>query len=129
MAAPSGIAPTLVSHSTAPVFRLSASISPVGFAPADALNLKTGAVEWDTKVGTMPLGAATVVNNLVFTALYTGQLIAVNRATGAIVYSKSLPTTVNAPLAIAGNTVLVAAGGPGTGKTGGNPQLVAYTLP
>jgi outer membrane protein assembly factor BamB len=97
----------------------------------EALNLATGAVEWDTKVDTMPLGATTVANNLVFTTLYTGKLIALNRTTGAIVYEQALPTTANAPIAIAGNTVLVPAGGPETSAKGGggNPQLVAYTVP
>ena len=39
--------------------------------------------------------------------------------------------TAPAPLAIAGNTVLVPAGGPQTSKAKerGKPQLVAYTLP
>jgi alcohol dehydrogenase (cytochrome c) len=96
----------------------------------EALNLATGAVEWDTKVDTLPVGDTTVANNLVFTTLVTGKLIALNRTTGAIVYSRALPTTTNAPLAIVGNTVLVPAGGPGTSaKGGGNPQLIAYTLP
>jgi alcohol dehydrogenase (cytochrome c) len=96
----------------------------------EALNLATGAVEWDTKVDTMPLGDTTVAGNLVFTALYTGKLVALNRTTGAIVYSRTLPTTINSPIAIAGNTVLVPAGGPETSaKGGGNAQLVAYTVP
>ena len=96
----------------------------------EALNLATGAVEWDTKVDTLPCGDTTVADNLVFTTLVTGKLIALNRATGAIVYQQALPTTTNSPIAIAGNTVLVPAGGPGTkAKGGGNPQLVAYTLP
>ena len=97
----------------------------------EALNLATGAVEWDTKVDTLPLGATTVANNLVFTTLVTGKLIALNRATGAIVYQRALPTTTNSTIAIAGNTVLVPAGGPGaTAKGGGgNPQLVAYSVP
>ena len=38
----------------------------------EALNLETGHVEWDTKVAHMPLGAATVSNDLVFTTLYRG---------------------------------------------------------
>ena len=46
----------------------------------EALSLATGKVEWDTKVPTMPLGAATVSNDLVFTTLYNGALIALNRA-------------------------------------------------
>ena len=60
----------------------------------------------------MPLGAVTVSNNLVFTTLYSGVLIALNRATGAIVYQHKLPTSANAPIAIAGNAILVPAGGP-----------------
>jgi hypothetical protein len=71
-----------------------------------------------------------VSNDLVFTTLWNGTLIALNRTTGAIVYRKALPTT-NAPLAVFGNTVLVPAGGPETSAKGGggDPQLVAYTVP
>ncbi len=60
-------------------------------------NLATGRVEWDAKVPYMPLGAVTVSNDLVFTTLYSGELIALNRATGAIVYQHKLPTSTNAP--------------------------------
>jgi alcohol dehydrogenase (cytochrome c) len=101
-----------------------------GTGEIEALDLTTGKVEWDTKVPAMPLGAATVSNDLVFTTLYTGVLIALNRATGAIVYQHKLPTSANAPIAIAGNTILVPAGGPSVfGPKGGSPQLVAYTIP
>jgi outer membrane protein assembly factor BamB len=97
----------------------------------EALNLSTGQVEWDTKVSSMPLGAATVSNDLVFTTLYKGALIALKRDTGAIVYQHLLPTSANSPIAIFGNTVLVPAGGPQTSASGhrGTPQLVAYTIP
>ncbi len=105
-----------------------------GAAPAgeiEALNVNTGKVEWDTKVPTLPLGAATVSNDLVFTTLYAGELVALNRSTGAIVYQHKLPTSTNSPIAVAGNAVLVPAGGPeSSGKgSGGSPQLVAYTVP
>jgi glucose dehydrogenase len=100
-----------------------------GAAQQRALNLTTGKVEWDTKVPAYPLGAATVSNHLVFTTLYTGVLIALDRATGAIVYQRKLPTSANAPIAIAGNSVLVPAGGPNVfGPKGGSPQLVVYTV-
>jgi outer membrane protein assembly factor BamB len=93
------------------------------------LNLATGKVEWDTKVPAYPLGAATVSNDLVFTTLYTGVLIALDRTTGAIVYQRKLPTSANAPIAIAGNSILVPAGGPNVfGPEGGSPQLVVYTV-
>jgi alcohol dehydrogenase (cytochrome c) len=102
----------------------------------EALNLTTGAVEWDTKLPEMALGAATVSNNLVFTTLYGGELIALNRTTGKIVYRHQLPTSTNAPLVVTGNTVIVPAGGPVTGGLvngsaggGGKAQLVAYTVP
>jgi outer membrane protein assembly factor BamB len=96
----------------------------------EALNLTTGKVLWDDKVSTLPLGAATVVNNLLITTLYTGQLLAINRATGAIVYRVTLPTSTNSALAIAGNTIIIPAGGLKSAKgTGGSPQIVAYRLP
>ncbi|HTU87304.1 MAG TPA: PQQ-binding-like beta-propeller repeat protein [Solirubrobacteraceae bacterium] len=97
----------------------------------EALSLATGKVQWDTKVPELPLGAATVSNDLVFTTLYDGVLIALNRSTGAIVYRHRLPTSANSPIAIAGNTVIVPAGGPITSAKGGggDPQVVAYTIP
>jgi alcohol dehydrogenase (cytochrome c) len=102
-----------------------------GAGEIEALSLATGKVEWDTKVPEMPLGAATVSNDLLFTTLFDGELIAVNRDTGAIVYRLKLPTTTNAPIAIAGNAVIIPAGGPQTTSkhTGGKPQLVVYTVP
>jgi len=97
----------------------------------EALSLATGQVEWDTKVPSMPLGAATVSNDLVLTTLYTGVLVALDRATGAIVYEHPLPASTNSPIAVFGDTVLVPAGGPPTSASGArrNPQLVAYTVP
>jgi alcohol dehydrogenase (cytochrome c) len=95
----------------------------------EALNLTTGKVEWDTKVPELPLGAVTVSNDLVFTTLYDGVLIAMDRNTGAVVYRRRLPTSTNSPIAIVGNTVIVPAGGPATRVRGGggDPQVVAYT--
>ena len=54
----------------------------------EALSLATGKVEWDTKVPSMPLGAATVSNDLILTTLYKGVLVALDRDTGAIVYQQ-----------------------------------------
>jgi alcohol dehydrogenase (cytochrome c) len=106
----------------------------------EALSLATGQVEWETKVADLPVGAATVSNDLVFTVLFKGFLIALNRTTGAIVFRQQLPTSANAPIAIAGNTVIVPAGGPTTSARSanplaptsadeGNPQVAAYTVP
>ena len=103
-----------------------ATSAPTG--EVEALSLATGKVEWDTKVPDMPLGAATVAGDLVFTTLYKGVLIALDRRTGAIVYRRSLPAATNAPIAIAGNAVIVPAGAPKTSGAAGQPQLVAYTV-
>jgi alcohol dehydrogenase (cytochrome c) len=116
---------------TYPTFNLPTATKAAG-APTgevEALSLATGKVEWDRKLPQFPLGAVTVSNNLVFTTLYDGVLVALNRATGAIVYRRHLPTSANSPIAIAGNAVIVPAGGPIT-KTGpGEPQIVAYAVP
>jgi glucose dehydrogenase len=94
-----------------------------------ALNLTTGKVEWATKVDGLPDGAATVSNNLVLTTLFEGQLVALNRSTGAIVATIQLPRTTNAPIAVAGNTIIIPAGGPKDKSHGGPSQVVAYRLP
>jgi alcohol dehydrogenase (cytochrome c) len=95
----------------------------------EALSLATGKVEWDRNVPQLPLGAVTVSNDLVFTTLYDGALIALNRTTGAIVFRRHLPTSANSPIAIAGNTVIVPAGGPATRAGGRHAQVVAYAVP
>lgn len=103
-------------------------IRPTG--EVEALSLATGKVEWSTKVPTLPLGAVTVSNDLVFTTLYNGVLLALDRSTGAITARVQLPTSTNAPIAIAGNSVIIPAGAPPTSASGapGPAELVAYTV-
>jgi outer membrane protein assembly factor BamB len=116
---------------TYPTFDLPTATKGAGSATGEieALSLATGKVEWDTKVSQLPLGATTVSNDLVFTTLYNGELMALKRSTGAIVYRGQLPTSANSPIAIAGNTVIVPAGSPTTGKGTASPQVVAYRVP
>jgi outer membrane protein assembly factor BamB len=94
----------------------------------EALSLTTGKVEWDTKVSQVPIGAATVSNDLVFTTLENGTLLAFNRHTGKLVYQRKLPTTTNAPIAIAGRTIVIPDGGIIGRNPSKDPQVVAYTL-
>ena len=80
----------------------------------------------------MPLGAATISNDLVISTLFHGELIALNR--GLLAQSStstSCRRSTNAPIAIAGNAVIIPAGGPLTNgrHSGGNPQLIAYAVP
>jgi alcohol dehydrogenase (cytochrome c) len=93
----------------------------------EALNLTTGKVKWDVKVSSLPVGAATVSNDLLFTTLFDGTVLAIDRDTGKIVYRRRLPTTTNAPIAIAGRTVIIPAGDAGKRRRV-DPQVVAYSL-
>jgi len=95
----------------------------------EALNLTTGKVQWRTTVKGLPLGAATVSNNLVFTTLLNGKLLALNRLTGTVVYETSLPRSTNSPISVAGNTVIVPVGGPKYGSLNGKAQIIAFRIP
>ncbi len=117
---------------TYPSFKLPVATTGAGQprGEVEALNLRTGKVEWDRKVSQLPLGAVTVSNDLIFTTLYTGELLALNRRTGAIVFERRLPTSANSPIAVAGRTVIVPAGGPvSSNGDDGRPQVVAYAVP
>lgn len=86
-----------------------------------AIDLATGKPRWDTALLAPALGGATVANDLVFTATLTGEVVALARQNGAIVWTGRLPTDSNAPLAIVGDTLLA-------GTTTGQPEVVAYRL-
>lgn len=110
--------------------RVDGTLSKTATGSVEALNFATGKVVWETRVPDLSLGAATVSNDLVFTTLVNGVLIALKRSTGAIVLRRKLPSSTNAPIVIAGSTVLVPAGGLGTDtRRIGKPQLRAYTAP
>jgi alcohol dehydrogenase (cytochrome c) len=95
----------------------------------EALNVTTGKVEWATKFKGIPDGATTVSNNVVFTTLFNGELVALNSSTGAIISTLQLPRPTNSPIAIAGNTIIVPVGAPKVGSHKGPSQIVAYTIP
>ena len=90
-----------------------------------AVNEATGKVEWDQKLPSSPYGAATIVNNVVFTTTYNGTLYAFNTSTGAELWHAALSSTTNAPVAVVGNTVLTAASFP---SAAGHGLIIAYRL-
>ena len=96
-----------------------------GAGEIEALNLTTGKVEWDTKVPAYPLGRRHRLRQPRLHHPVHGRpgRCRLDRATGAIVYQRKLPTSANAPIAIAGNSLLVPAGGPNVfGPKGGSPH-------
>jgi outer membrane protein assembly factor BamB len=91
-----------------------------------AIDLGTGKPLWTTKLDQMPFGGATVVNDLVFTTTFTGEVAALSRKDGSIVWTSHLPAGSNSTLAISGDTVLAGAGLPLS--TTQQPVVVAYKL-
>ena len=90
-----------------------------------AVDVDDGSIVWDVEVDGQAFGGATVVNDLVFGSTLTGELFALDRATGATTWSTQLDTGINAWPAVAGDTLVVPAGV----TTGDHPpQIVAYRL-
>lgn len=91
-----------------------------------ALDVATGKQLWSTPLPNMALGGATVSNDLVFTSTFNGEVFALSRKDGSIVWSSLLPAGANSPLAIAGDTLIAGAGLPL--KASQHPTIVAYQL-
>jgi alcohol dehydrogenase (cytochrome c) len=97
-----------------------------------AIAIATGKQLWATKLAQMPLGGATVSNDLVFTTTLKftgttlkGEVVALSRKDGSIVWTAQLPAGSNATLAIAGSTLLA---GAGLAVPTQHPVVVAYRL-
>jgi outer membrane protein assembly factor BamB len=100
-----------------------------------AVNASTGDIIWDVSFPSAQLAAATVVNDLVFTAGLDGVVHALAIADGTEVWSYQATAGINAPIAVNGDTLYVAAGGPLLTSTDtaspapeAKSQLVALTL-
>jgi outer membrane protein assembly factor BamB len=92
-----------------------------------ALDTATGAVRWDRNLPASAYGAATAVNDLVFTTTFEGRLYAFNAKNGATVWESQLPAGTNAGVAVDGGALIAPAGLPLAG--GQTASLVAYELP
>lgn len=105
-------------------------VVPVDFAEGTgtivALDVATGEVTWEHDIDQMPFGAMTVSNDLVFTTTFDGKLRAYSIDDGTEVWTSDLGAGTNSPLAIAGDTLVTAAGFPqGAGQ---EAQLVVFKL-
>jgi outer membrane protein assembly factor BamB len=90
-----------------------------------AIEIASGRVLWDRALPRSPYGAATISNDLVFTTTYDGTVWALARADGAVVWRTRLRAGSNAPVVVAGDTLIAAASIPTEGR---QPELVAYRL-
>ena len=90
------------------------------------LDLATGAIDWSVDLDTMPFGSITISNDLLFTTLFDGRLVAHSLEDGSEVWSEMLPAGTNSPVAIAGERLVTAAGFPqGAGQ---KAALVVFQL-
>jgi alcohol dehydrogenase (cytochrome c) len=89
-----------------------------------ALDVASGRVRWTRDLPASPYGAATIANELVFTTTFDGSVWALERADGRIVWRTRAFDMTNAPVAIAGDTLLAGGIMPG----GSESELVAYRL-
>ncbi len=87
-----------------------------------AIDTASGEPLWRHEFDSLCLGAATVVNDLVFTSTYNGKIYAYSRKTGEQVWMAQAPGGINGWPAVAGDTIVVPVG------VGENPQLIAYRL-
>ena len=77
-----------------------------------ALNAIDGSVKWQVDLPAMNVGAATVANDVVFTATLDGVFRAYAAKTGEPLWTYQAGAGINAPPAVAGDLVVVAAAGP-----------------
>ncbi|MEX2598869.1 MAG: PQQ-binding-like beta-propeller repeat protein [Dehalococcoidia bacterium] len=87
-----------------------------------AIDVNTGVALWRAEQPSVNLGAATVVNDLVFTATYDGTIYAYERFTGEEVWSTEAPAGINGWPVIMEDTIIWPAG------VGEDPVVVAYRL-
>jgi outer membrane protein assembly factor BamB len=87
-----------------------------------AIDVDTGKILWYNKLDSINIGAATVVNDLVFTATYDGYIYAFKKDTGKRLWKYRAPAGINGWPAVAGDMIIWPAGIIGT------PSLIALKL-
>jgi outer membrane protein assembly factor BamB/plastocyanin len=87
-----------------------------------AIDVNTGQYLWDKQLPSANYGAATVVNDVVFTTTFDGTVYGFNAKTGDQVYKAQLPAGINGWPAVSGDTIIFPAG------VGGTPSLVALRV-
>ena len=87
-----------------------------------AIDVNLGKILWTKMYDTLNVGAATVVNDVVFTATYNGMIYAYKAKTGEQLFAYQAPAGINAWPAVTGNTIIWPTG------VGGTPSLIALRI-
>jgi outer membrane protein assembly factor BamB len=91
-----------------------------------AIDVGSGAIQWEQKFPTPAYGAPTVVNDLVFATSFDGNIHAFETASGNEAWTAALPAGINTSVSISGDTVIAPAGI--AAAEGQKPKMVAFRL-
>jgi outer membrane protein assembly factor BamB len=97
-----------------------------GAGEVTAIDIASGRVRWRHRLPHSPYGAATLVNDLVFTTTFDGQLWALAADSGRVVWHSQLSAGTYATVSASGDTLITAANTPLA--RGQEAQIVAYRL-
>ena len=86
-----------------------------------AIDVGSGNVLWNKTFNSINIGAATVVNDVVFTATYDGTIYAFKTTTGEQLFTYKAPAGINGWPAVAGNMIIWPAG------VGANSSVIALS--
>jgi alcohol dehydrogenase (cytochrome c) len=92
-----------------------------------ALDVATGRVKWERKLPYSPYGATTVVNDVVLATTYEGTVWALDARDGSVLWREVLSAGTDAPVAVAGDTIVTAASLPIAERA--RLAIIAYRLP
>ncbi|MBJ7459298.1 MAG: c-type cytochrome [Thermoleophilaceae bacterium] len=91
-----------------------------------AISRDDGKVSWKKNLASVPLGAATVVNNIVFTSTLDGHVYGFDASSGDEVFESKLPAGAVSPMAAFDGTLIVPASF--VSRKGQKAQVVAFTI-
>jgi glucose dehydrogenase len=117
----------------APVLNLPGSYTPTNFDGSSfnigagkgelvAVDARDGNILWSQSFESLPVGAATVVNDLVFTSTFDGKIYAFDRQTGAKVWEYQASGGINGWPAVTGSMIIFPVG------LGPNPVLLSFSI-
>jgi alcohol dehydrogenase (cytochrome c) len=93
-----------------------------------AIDTATGKIVWQKSLPSPAYGAATVANDVVFTATLSGKIYAFDTKTGKALWTTTGPAGINAFPAVTKNMLIVGAGAPSPSIKKPQNDIVAYSL-
>jgi len=93
-----------------------------------AVNTPIGTIIWKRTFPSLATGAATLANDVVFTATYNGSVYALSTKTGAILWKTKAPSGINSFPAITRNMLIIGTGARTSASKTPNGEIIAYAI-